>query len=134
MDAYEEYLLRKQQGLPNGSQLGDGYSPASAAAAPISTAGQVAESVPFPGVQAAGLGIDTIGKIVGAYGAYQDAQDAKAQQDKTQTHDWARQANIDTGNEQDRQRQGAIQSGNYADQMLEEILKNYGGYNSRIGR
>jgi len=142
MDAYEAYLLRKQMGQPSGANLGDysyGDSPNNQSVygdvgAGLSTTSKAAEATPFPVVQAIELRTDIVGKALGAYGGYQDAEEQRKLQDQAQTHDWARQAAEDAAAEEERKRRALEEYGNYAGNLQDAILKNYGTYNSRIGR
>ncbi len=127
MDAYDEYLQSVNKRLQGGEPLSN-YG------AVASTAGKAAEATPFPVVQAAGLGIDTVGKILGAYGAYQDAEDQKKEAAKVQTHDWARQAIIDAQAAEEAKRREEQAAGQYAQGSLDDVRKNYGGFNRATGR
>lgn len=133
MDPFEEYLLKKQMGQNSGSQLGDYTSDGSYAdqvGSGTQTAAKVAESTPFPYVKAAGLGVDVIGKALGAYGQYEDAEEQK----KLQEQQLVRQSKQDAAEEEDRKRRAILESGQYAGNTIEDILKNYGAYSSKIGR
>lgn len=123
MDPYEEYLRQLAAGGSTGS--------ASKAASSIAPA---MEATPFPPVQAAGLGVDVLGQALGAYGQFSQAEEAKRMAEKTQQHDWDRQAALDDAAAEETQRRASLEVGSYAGNTLEELLKNYGKYNSQIGR
>lgn len=112
---YEEWM-KKYGGLLPGSE----------SAAPAAT--------PNPYVQATGLGLDAVGKVYGAFEGQQAEEGQRKQQEAQQTHDWGRQGRQDIMAEQNNARQGAMDYGQYADKTLEELLKEYGSYNQRIGR
>lgn len=123
-----QYLQAGKSDPTSGASNPLGYSPQ-----PTTTPPSGATSASTV-LQGSGMGLDTLGKGLAAYGQYQDAQDAADEAKKVQQHDWAREYGIDQGNEQDRLRRGLIDSGNYAGNSIEDLLKRYGEYNSRIGR
>ncbi len=134
VDPYEEYLRSGRSGSKLGEYGQAPVSPLSSAGGAVSSVGNVAESVPNPYIQGAGLAVDVIGKGLGAYGAYKDAQEQKRRQDLIDSRALTNDIQDREISEEERRRRNQLESGNYAEKSLAEILGNYGAYNRSIGR
>jgi hypothetical protein len=110
------------------------YSKPGGAGNAISSVGSTASYAPFPEVQAAGMGLDAAGKIYGAFEDQQAQETADREKRNQQVYDRTRQGRSDMMNEENNRRSGLMENASYADKQLEELLRNYGPYNSRIGR
>lgn len=122
MDPYEQYMMEQNSKLRGGQQLGADSSAASATGAG------------FPVAQAAGSGMEFAGQVLNGIGQYEQYQDQKKEMGINREHDWGRQAKADAASEEERKRRELMDYGSYADNSLEELLKDYGRYNASIGR
>lgn len=120
-DEYSKYM-RQIGESPSAGSVPPGIATA-AATAPATGGASLA-------LEGAGLGVDTLGKIVGAYGAYQDEQDAKALAERVRTHDWTQEAAQAAQAAAAAKQGSAEQAGSYADNTLEELLRRYGLHNN----
>ncbi len=100
----------------------------------LSGSGKKMESSGYPGLQAAGLGLDTVGTLLGAYGQAEQASQARSDALRQEGRSMIRQDKGDAISEEERRRNALQSSGDYAGKSLEEILRNYGAYNRSIGR
>ncbi len=117
-DPYDEYL----QQIAQGGSVPPAQTPAPA---------------PAGGSQAlgwAGLGLDTVGSLLGAYGQAEQASQARSDELKREGRTMVRQDRQDSMDAEDRNTHNLQSNGDYAGKSLEELLRNYGAYNRSIGR
>lgn len=135
---WQEYGNYDRTSLPQYSLNTNTAMPAAVPA--ISMAPQAASastaSMPNPWIQGAGLALGGAGTLLGAYGAYKQSQ-AMEDQNKLARDNYELQKTLAfqdrATSEEERQRQAALQGGQYAMGVGDRKFSRYGEYNRRTG-